>query len=298
MRKADKRTLLVLFALSLSTVLLLCLDVQVNSSSEPSVEQQVSISSSKNESSGRVSASRTRPAGSHLEFSPDTVSEYTLRSLGIAASKARTFVRFRAAGKQFNTLDDIRKTYGWTEQDVQRVAPHIRFTHSRLRTIAQSDRHQPPQTSVPERGRYEDSEHHSSRKFPTFTRVDVNTADTILLQRIPGIGSYYAQRIVSLRQRYGGLADVSQLKRIDRLPADALHWLMADTTQIVKIDLSHPDFKQMARHPLIGYERTKALTVFIRTNGPIRTFSQLRGTGLFTDAELEMLRPYLMLSER
>ena len=45
-------------------------------------------------------------------------------------------------------------------------------------------------------------------KFPEGIRVELNTADTATLKKIPGIGSYYARRIVDYRNRLGGFVSV------------------------------------------------------------------------------------------
>ena len=51
-------------------------------------------------------------------------------------------------------------------------------------------------------------------KFPEGIRVELNTADTATLKKIPGIGSYYARRIVDYRNRLGGFVSVAQLKEM------------------------------------------------------------------------------------
>jgi len=45
-------------------------------------------------------------------------------------------------------------------------------------------------------------------------RVDVNSADAATLQRLPGIGPAYAQRIITYRKQHGGFKSAEELKKI------------------------------------------------------------------------------------
>ena len=54
---------------------------------------------------------------------------------------------------------------------------------------------------------------YSSDKFPKGTVVELNSADSTTLRRVPGIGPVFASRIVRFRSLLGGFYTVSQLPR-------------------------------------------------------------------------------------
>ena len=60
------------------------------------------------------------------------------------------------------------------------------------------------------------------RKFRSDTLLDLNTVDTLLLKRVPGIGSWRARRIVQFRDYLGGYSRVGQLLEIDGMPDSVL----------------------------------------------------------------------------
>ena len=286
MRKADVKAILALMAVTFSAAALLMWSL--HSPGTEGTETLQAVHKPVRAADSTALAARIQPTALFLA---DTVGVSTLMDYGLSRSKATGFVHYRDAGKEFRSWSDVRGTYGWTEADVRLLRPYMRFASSspsaaRVPSVPRTGRPWPESHG-------ERSVRQRADKFTAFTKVDLNTADTTLLKRVPGIGSYYAMRIVSLRQRYGGFVRVDQLSQIPNLPPDAVEWFEADTSHVVKIDLARPDFGQMARHPLIGYERTRQLVRFIRTHGPIRSLEQLQGTGLFTPHELELLAPYL-----
>jgi len=133
---------------------------------------------------------------------------------------------------------------------------------------------------------------HSS-KFCQLTIVDINSADTTLLQRIPGIGSNIARWIVQRRERLGGFYTLEQLLEVKYVEPSMLKWFSVDTSQIHRVHVCDMTFAEMSRHPYIGYEKAKAVSNFQRLYGPITDLEQLRTTTIFTDEELEKLQNYI-----
>ncbi len=132
-------------------------------------------------------------------------------------------------------------------------------------------------------------------KFDRLTVIDPNTADTLTLRRIPGIGRWTAHRIVELRDKLGGFHSVSQLLEARHFPAETLEWFAIDTATVAirKINLNEASFQQLNAHPYISYEQTKELLGHIRLYGRIADHDALRQTGIFTAEETERLQPYL-----
>jgi DNA uptake protein ComE-like DNA-binding protein len=133
---------------------------------------------------------------------------------------------------------------------------------------------------------------HSS-KFSQLTIVDINSADTTLLQCIPGIGSNIARWIVQRRERLGGFYTLEQLLEVKYVEPSMLKWFSVDTSQIHRVHICDMTFAEMSRHPYIGYEKAKAVSNFQRLYGPITDMEQLRTTTIFTDEELEKLQNYI-----
>ena len=191
-------------------------------------------------------------------------------------------------------------TYGWTEEDIKPLRPYIHIGKAYQKEVYPkiSDsrkEHDESATPVVEKeSAHKDSlRRYMSNKFKEHTLVDLNTADTTLLKRIPGIGSYFAKSIIRYREKLGGFINVEQLTEINNFPMETLDWFSVSTPQIKKININKADFKQMAAHPYIGYDNTKRIKNYVRLDGYIKSVEQLRRLNIFTDEELERLLPYL-----
>ena len=124
-------------------------------------------------------------------------------------------------------------------------------------------------------------------------RLSVNDADTTALKRVPGIGSYFARRIVEMRQRLGGFVSLGQLLDIKGFPESALEYLVIPDGGVRKVNVNTADFKTLASHPLIGYKRAKSVTDYRRLKGRIQGMSQLAMLAGYTDDEALLVAEYV-----
>lgn len=133
-----------------------------------------------------------------------------------------------------------------------------------------------------------------SNKFKELTKVDVNTADTAQLRRIPGVGEKISVAIVNYRNRLGGFADVKQLLDVKIVSPELLQWFcVGDASEVKRIGINTASFQALNGHPYISYDQTKALLQFRRLYGDIRDAEHLRSLGIFNEEEVERLLPYL-----
>ena len=306
-RKEDRKVIVVLAIIAIFCVGVMLVVNAFKSKDEPkkasalaenimpnSIHKEEGVSNSEEESLSEPKASNL------FAFDPNTIDSTTLVSFGIKAWKVKNFIHYRKAGKVFHSADDMLDTYGWTEEDIRPLRPYIHIGKAYQKEvypkISESRKeHDGSATPVVEKeSAYKDSlRRYMSNKFKEHTLVDINTADTTLLKRIPGIGSHFAKSIVRYRDKLGGFINVEQLAEINNFPMETLDWFSVSTPQIKKININKADFKQMAAHPYIGYDNTKRIKNYVRLDGYIKSVEQLRSLGFFTDEELERLLPYL-----
>ena len=230
-------------------------------------------------------------------FDPNTVDSLTLIGFGIKAWKVRNFLHYRAAGKVFRSAEEMGKTHGWTAEDVEKVRGYVRvgkeYRRDGRKLFEKAEKHGTgKETDRKGWERREDVPEHTSNKFQILTKVDINTADTALLRRVPGVGKKISEAIVEYRERLGGFHSVEQLMEIKIMSPELLEWFEV-SADVQKIPVNRASFQALNRHPYISYEQTKALLQYIRLYGRVKDEKALLETGIFTKDELERLRPYI-----
>lgn len=111
---------------------------------------------------------------------------------------------------------------------------------------------------------------------------------------MPGIGSYYARRIVQYRKRLGGFVSLQQLDEIDQFPAEAKAYFTISTEQVQRLKINDLTLDELKRHPYINYYQARAIVDYRRQHGRISDLSDLRLLRDFPEQAIERLRPYVV----
>lgn len=132
------------------------------------------------------------------------------------------------------------------------------------------------------------------QKLPVGSVVDLNSADTTLLKQIPGIGSYYARKIITYREQLGGFVSARQVEEIDGLPHSIASWFRVSPSQSIhRININRADFKTLVHHPYLSYEQTKAIMNCRKQTMRLRSWDDLRNCPEFSEADISRLTPYI-----
>lgn len=123
--------------------------------------------------------------------------------------------------------------------------------------------------------------------------VVLNTADTTALKTIPGIGPYFARKIVQYGERLGGYVSIDQLDEIDDFPLDSKKYLVIQDAQPRKLNINQLPLNELKRHPYVNYYQARAIEDYRRLHGPIKSINDLRLSKDFPPEAIERLKPYV-----
>ena len=223
-----------------------------------------------------------RYAQEHIEiilqpFDPNTADSTTLVHLGLRPWMARSVMRYREKGGRFRQKEDLRNVYGMTDSLYAALEQYVQIT---------------PDTTL------------ASANIPTIkkdTILNLNTADTIELCYIRGIGTYTAKNIVRYRKRLGGFVSAEQLREItppiQRVDSIIPHFI-ADSAHISPLYINRLSVDAMVRHPYLNFSQAKAIRDRRHRKGAIRSEEELETLKsdhqlVFTEEDLVRLRPYI-----
>ena len=226
-------------------------------------------------------------------FDPNTADSTQLLQLGLSPRIVSNIYRYRQAGGIFNEKKDFARVYGLTVSQYQELEPYI--------TIAREYR--PASTLFPKQSRTaarHDDVYRDSTFVPRYPvkiapgeTIDLATADTAQLQTVPGIGPYYARRIVDYRKRLGGFVSVDQLDEIEDFPSSAKAFFDLGSPVIERININALSLNELKRHPYINFRQARAITDYRRLYGPVSDLHDLSLSPDFPEEAIARLLPYV-----
>lgn len=234
-------------------------------------------------------------------FDPNTADSTQLLRLGLQPWQVRNIYKYRAKGGVYRKKEDFARLYGLTVKDYRRLEPYIQISSDYLpaATLFKGRKEEKDGNSRSDGnyGKSRSNENNDNLRYPVKIRenehIVLNTADTAQLQRVPGIGKYYAKEIVHYGQWLGGYVNVDQLDEIDHFPKEAKKFFIIQHSNPHKLNVNKLTLQQLRRHPYINYYQAKAITDYRRLHGKIEDIRQLRFSSDFAEKDFQRLTPYL-----
>ena len=140
---------------------------------------------------------------------------------------------------------------------------------------------------------YDSVKAHYQVKIRPGEHVVLNTADTTILKTVPGIGPYFARKVVEYGQRLGGYVSVDQLDEIEGFPLDAKDYLTVEGASPRKLNVNSLTLNELRKHPYLSFYQAKAITDYRRLHGPLRSLQDLRLSKDFPPEAIKRLEPYV-----
>lgn len=214
-------------------------------------------------------------------FDPNTVSKEQLLKLGFKEKSATTFLNYRSKGGQFHKKEDVKKVYGVSQDLYEKLSPYIFIESEKKKN-----------ESVPEK-KEEIKPLQKTKRI-----IELNSADSLALLSLNGIGPAFTKRILKYRNSLGGFYSVDQLNEVYGMESVVFESIKNEVSvnpnAITKLNLNNENFKELNKHPYLGYENVKAIFNYRKKNGAINSLSQLKE--IITDeAVIKKLQPYLDL---
>lgn len=132
--------------------------------------------------------------------------------------------------------------------------------------------------------------------------VELNSADTVTLQLLYGIGPSFARRIVAYRERLGGYTSKEQLFEIygftPSMLASISPYLELDTANLRHIHINTIELKKLVKHPYIEYYQARDIVTLRNRGFVFNTPDDLRAVPSMSDSTLNRLLPYLDFSTK
>ena len=223
-----------------------------------------------------------------IPFDPNLADSIEFLRLGLPSYVIKNVIKYRQKGGRFSTPESFARIYGLTEAKFKELQPYIYISEEFIKKPNRKK-------SAHERPKREEKVDSLQKpfKYPEGTLVDVNTADTTELKKIPGIGGGIACRIVAYRNRLGGFYTLDQLNEVEFVTADLLKWFKLEGDSVRKLPINRVGLDKLRAHPYINFYQAKVIVEYRRKKGEIKSLSQLALYEEFTEKDLKRLSAYI-----
>lgn len=117
-----------------------------------------------------------------FKFDPNTIGVKEWMKLGFSDKQANSIEKYKAKGGKFYKVEDMKKLYVLSDNDYNRIAPYVEIKSNSTPAIAK--------------------------------QLDLNRADSVSLEALPGIGALLTHRILEYRSKQGKFNSVEELRNI------------------------------------------------------------------------------------
>jgi len=223
----------------------------------------------------------TQRRDSLFDFDPNTLDSSGWVLLGYSPKQAAVIVRFRDRSGGFRDTAHMARMSMLSDR-MDQLSEHIRFDPATMPAPKQARRYEP---SAP-------------RPAPApRPKVLINTADTVELATLPGIGPAFAGRIARYRQKLGGYHSLDQLAEVYGMDSARLALIMPrmelDGAPLRTIDINTAIADTLARHPYIGWKLAKVIVAYRQQHGRFQKVEDLRQIVLINEEKFQQVRPYV-----
>ncbi len=223
----------------------------------------------------------TQPKRFH--FDPNFASTHDFQELGFKPFVASRIVKYRKAGGNFKTAKDLHKIFGIDSMLVAELAPYI-LIKSKSKT---------ENSSIAKTVKKPHSEPEKAKKV----WMDLNLATGPELQKIKGIGPFYAGNILKYRQKLGGYYAMEQLEEVYKMKPAILE-LLKNHTYINEppnkgLPINSDSLKHLASHPYLSWNHAKVILNYRKQHGSFIEPEELLNIKIIDDSLYHKISPYI-----
>lgn len=217
-----------------------------------------------------------------FRFDPNKTTVQQMITLGISSRTANTILNYRNKGGKFRYREDLQKIYSLKPEVYAELEKWID-----LPAKADALRNNSHRQEAGPAGKKAAGVILQERPF------DINTADTMALKKLRGIGPAYASRIIRFRDALGGFHSLDQLDETYGISPEALLTLKKAVIIGSAVKAIPLNETEIFRHPYIKAYQVKAILAYRKQHGPFSSAEDLYKIKLLEEETIQKIKPYL-----
>ncbi len=227
----------------------------------------------------------------NFKFDPNTASYADFERLGLGGRTAQSILNYRSKGGVFRKKADFSKIFTLDPADFARLEPFIELPEKMANAFAT-----PTPVTYSTAQKPSGFSNIGKPKMPA-SKVDINKADAAGWKTLPGIGDFYAQKIVGFREKLGGFFKIEQVAETRNLPDSTYQkirpFLVLESPVYRKINLNTASADNFKAHPYFDRRVSEAIIAYRQSHGAFKKLDDLRAVKAIRGDWFELIMPYL-----
>ena len=223
-----------------------------------------------------------------FNFDPNSLDEAGWKQLGVRDKTVQTIINYRNKGGRFFKPEDIRKIYGLTPKEAERLMPFVTINSGQKQTLSLS----------------QNNDENKPFAKPKLQPIDVNTATAEQWKSLPMIGDVLSNRIVKYRDKMGGFTSLEQVKKTYGLSDSTYQIILpylrlssAKTSSQIsssqKININTATINELRTNPVITSDVAEAIVVFRQQHGKYSTVDDIKKIVFIKEEMFQKIAPFL-----
>ena len=224
-----------------------------------------------------------------FDFNPNTISEDSLKMLGLSRYTINSLLKYRSKGGKINSKEQFERFNGLDKPTIDRLTEHILLPVSKKKVFTKK--------------KYTSNKSDSIKSIPKFKYkkkqpriIDINSADTTDFMNLYGIGKVYSKRIIAYRSSLGGFFEINQIKEVwgitDSLYQTLVPYLKVDTALIEKRNINEMTKQELGKHKYVGWFKSKMIMAYKKSHGDYKSMDDFKKLHALTKADVDTLKIY------
>ena len=212
-------------------------------------------------------------------FNPNTLNDQGWILLGLTPKQLSIFRNYKSSGVVFYNKEELQKCFAISKEFIDKVSEFITFPEKEIST------------------KKELKEIDIKKKKVLLKMVELNSADSIALISVSGIGPFYAKQIIKYRNDLGGFISLKQFPEIWGLEKIDLERVSSqitiDNSNLRKINLNTSTIEGLWNHPYLNYKQSKSIVNYRMQHGDYNLIEDIQDIVLIDSILFRKIAPYL-----
>jgi competence protein ComEA len=206
-----------------------------------------------------------------FNFNPNNLPDKDWKQLGLSDKQIKIIKNYESKGGTFRSKEDVKKMFCIPEKQYSALEPYIQI---------------PTAPAIVK-----------ENTKPEIT-IDLNTADSIQLTKIKGIGAFYAKTIIKYRNLLGGFVEKEQLLEMWKFDSTKFEtiqkFVIVDPSKNKKININTCTATEL-KHPYLAWNIVNGIINYRDKHGKYKTIEEIKKTDLVDEKTFRKIVPYLTL---